>query len=118
VICPGANRNAYVISRLCTHYEAARATNKETKTAKVVHYRVRYTAIEAVYHLRYRNQAALLEQAVRRRAGDEQAWVRGIVADCLAERILREGEQDDAERLQQFKPEVVKLLNDNDVWPL
>lgn len=81
-------------------------------------YRVRYAAVEAAYHLRYRNQAALFEHAVRRRAGDEQSWVRGIVADCLAEWILREGEQDYAERVQRFKSEAVELLNYNDVWPL
>jgi hypothetical protein len=80
-------------------------------------YRVRYAAIEAAYRIRHRN-AALFEEAVRRRAGDKEAWVRGITADCLAEWIVREGEQGHAERLERFKPEVIQLLHDPDMWPL
>jgi hypothetical protein len=80
-------------------------------------YRVRYAAIEAAYRMRYRDNGALFEQAVRRRAGDEQSWVRGIAADCLAEWI-GEGEQEHAERLERLRPQVIRFLHDSDMWPL
>jgi hypothetical protein len=81
-------------------------------------YRVRYTAVEAAYRLRHHDNAALFEQAVRRRAVDEEAWVRGIVADCLVEWIVREGDHADTECLERFKHEVATLIHDADMWPL
>lgn len=59
-----------------------------------------------------------LSRPCARRADDEQAWVRGIVADCLAEWVVRESDQGHAQRLERFKPEVMRLLHDSDMWPL
>jgi hypothetical protein len=81
-------------------------------------YRVRYSAIEAAYRMRHQDDAALFETAVRRHAGDEQAWIRGIVADCLSEWITRDGTRWPTERLARFAPEMTRLLHDTDMWPL
>lgn len=81
-------------------------------------YRVRYAAIEAAYRMRHRDDSALFAGAVRRHSSDGQAWVRGIVADCLAEWITRDGTRRQSERLDQFAFEVTSLLHDSDMWPL
>ncbi len=81
-------------------------------------YRVRYSAIETAYRIRHQDDTGLFERAVHGHASDEQAWVRGIVADCLAEWVVREGKRDHAQRLERFKVEVKQLLHDTDMWPL
>jgi len=76
-------------------------------------YRVRYAAIETTYLLRHRNPE-LFERAILDHAADPESWVRGIVAECLSEWIVREDEA----KLFQFQRQLLHFLDDEDMWPL
>jgi hypothetical protein len=79
-------------------------------------YRMRYSAIDAAYRVGHEDNAALFELAVHRHANDDQAWVRGIVADYLAEWVVSGGKEGYTRRLKPFKNEVISLLHDCDMW--